>query len=392
MTAVASTRDSQRLPSLTGMRFFAALIVFGFHLSLNKLFTDDTDVSSPFAALMRNGGWFGVSFFFVLSGFVLTWSVRPKDRAKDFIARRLVKIYPNHLVTFVISFALFGLAGATAAEALGNLTLLHAWIPRDTSFFSINHPSWSLSAELFFYAAFPLLWMGVRRIPARVLWPVAILVMLAVLALPTLAALLPAGEVFGPNHKNSPLYQHSMTQVWFVYAFPLTRLLDFLLGMLMATIVRNGRWPRLHPGAALALVVASYAVSLALPLPYQMNAAFIIPIALVIPAIAAHESRGRSGWLSHPKVVFLGEISFAFYMVHDIFLTGVGTVLAGRTLPVGAGIALGLGVLLASCAAAWALYALVERPLTRWWSRRNRPAAVSTDNTTPAKITEPSHV
>ena len=392
MTAVASTRDSQRLSSLTGMRFFAALVVFGFHLSLNRLFTADTDVSSPFAALMRNGGWFGVSFFFVLSGFVLTWSVRPNDRAKDFVARRLVKIFPNHLVTFAIAFALFGLAGATALEALGNLTLLHAWIPRDTSFFSINHPSWSLSAELFFYAMFPLLWMGVRRIPARLLWPVAVLVMLTILALPTIAALLPAGEVFGANHRNSPLYQHSMTRVWFVYAFPLTRLLDFALGMLMATIVRNGRWPRLHPAFALALVAVSYAVSLVLPLPYQLNAAFIIPIALLIPAIAAHESHGRGrGLLGHPRMVFLGEISFAFYMVHDIFLTGVGTVLAGRTLPAGAGIALGIAVLIASCAAAWALYAVVERPLTRWWSRRTRPAAVTTDPT-PVKITEPSHV
>lgn len=138
-----STHDARahRLDSLTGMRFLAAAAVFGFHLSLHPQLLGDTQLARAYITLLANAGWFGVTFFFVLSGFVLAWSARPSDTYREFVGRRLVKIYPNHLVTFVIAFGLFGLAGASVWEATANLTLLHAWIPRDTSFFSINHPS-----------------------------------------------------------------------------------------------------------------------------------------------------------------------------------------------------------------------------------------------------------
>ncbi|MDG4814633.1 acyltransferase [Micromonospora sp. WMMD956] len=363
-------RPASRLQSLTGLRFLAALLVFGFHLSLNRHLLGEGSLPDAYRGLLKNAGWFGVTFFFVLSGFVLTWSVRPRDTYREFVARRLVKIYPNHLVTFVIAFTLFGLAGASALEAVGNLALLHAWVPRDTSFFSINHPSWSLSTELFFYLMFPALWFGLRRIPDRLLWPVAGLVMAVILVLPAVAGLLPAGEVFGEAHRNSPLYQHSMHQVWFLYAFPPVRLLDFALGMLMASIVRAGRWPGLPALPVAGLVLVAYLASLAQPLEYQLNASFVIPIALLIPAVATLDEGGRGGLLGHPRVVLLGEVSFAFYMVHDILLTGLGRLLGPHTPAPGIGLLLAFCALVVSIGAAWVLYRAVESPLTRAWARR----------------------
>lgn len=364
-----------RLDSLTGMRFLAAAAVFGFHLSLHPQLLGDSAVARAYIALLANAGWFGVTFFFVLSGFVLAWSARPADTYREFVGRRLVKIYPNHLVTFVVAFGLFGLAGATTWEAVGNLTLLHAWVPRDTSFFSINHPSWSLSTEMFFYLMFPLLWAGLRRTPSRALWPAALGLMAVIMALPLVAAMLPAGEVFGENHRNSPLYQHPMNQVWLLYAFPPARLLDFALGMLMAMIVRCGQWPGLRPAPLAALVALGYLASLTLPVLYQLNSGLVGPLALLIAAVAADDARQRAGWLRRRWMVFLGEVSFAFYLLHDIVLTWIGRASVGWDLPAGGGFMVGAIAFAASLAGATVLYRTVERPLTQAWARRrSRPA------------------
>lgn len=70
-----------RLPSLTGMRFPAALLVFLFHVSLPAGWLMPGDANSTlFARLVEQAGGVGVTFFFVLSGFVLTWSAREGTR------------------------------------------------------------------------------------------------------------------------------------------------------------------------------------------------------------------------------------------------------------------------------------------------------------------------
>src|ERR1700710_2004563 len=82
-----------RLPSLTGLRFLAALFVFGFHITLSASPTPPNHPINPFANprlatdlewLFGKAGYLGVSFFFVLSGFVLTWSNKTTDTKSSF--------------------------------------------------------------------------------------------------------------------------------------------------------------------------------------------------------------------------------------------------------------------------------------------------------------------
>jgi peptidoglycan/LPS O-acetylase OafA/YrhL len=76
-------RPERTLPSLTGLRAVAAAAVFGRHVWSRLAHT----ALAPVADRVLRQGANGVSFFFVLSGFVLAWSFRPDDRARDWISQ-----------------------------------------------------------------------------------------------------------------------------------------------------------------------------------------------------------------------------------------------------------------------------------------------------------------
>ncbi|WP_405965272.1 acyltransferase [Streptomyces sp. NBC_00723] len=380
----AAPGRSSRLPSLTGMRFFAAFLVFLFHLSLLDAYSTPDPGHGPFASALRNGGWAGVTFFFILSGFVLAWSARDNDTTRAFWGRRLAKVYPNHVVTFFFALAMYAYASATWGRGVPNFLLLQAWIPKDDVFFSINNPSWSLSCELVFYLLFPLLHRAVRRIRAERLWWWAAGTATTIVLLPLLVQLAPTGETFGPSHANSPLYGHSIIQMWLVYIFPPLRVLDFLLGILMARIVLSRRWVGLGVLPALALTVAAYALSLRVPFLFSLNAVVVIPFALLIAAAAARDASGRGTAVAGRVWVWLGEVSFAFYLIHQVLLSFTQERLGFRdTDSLAAAIGVAALVAAVSLLLAWLLYVGVERPAVRAWARRARaaraPAAPAAD-------------
>src|SRR5262245_3879603 len=142
---------ADRLPSLTGLRFGAAFLVFGLHIVGIALFAP-----GPGRAVMGyvfGAGQTAVSFFFVLSGFVLTWSSRPDDTATRFWRRRLARIYPSHLATMIVAAAWFVAIGygTRAPTLLANAFLVQAWSASPDVYYSLNGVSWSLSCVAFFY-------------------------------------------------------------------------------------------------------------------------------------------------------------------------------------------------------------------------------------------------
>lgn len=254
-------------------------------------------------------------------------------------------------------------------EAVANLLLVHAWIPADTAFFSINHPSWSLSAELFFYLAFPFVLPMANRIPRhRLLLIGGGLVALITLA-PLAAGLLPTGEAFGPNHAQSPLFGASIPQIWAVYALPPVRLLEFTLGMLAARVVREQTLPTMPLGPALLLAALGYAGSLFLPITWQMDAAYVIPVLLVV--VAAAQDPSPPAVFASPAAVRLGELSFAFYMVHDIVLTLARTIIGPAALPPLPAVITILAAFGLSLGCAYLLWRLVEVPANNALRSRN---------------------
>lgn len=363
----SATRTATNLSSLTGLRFAAALAVFVFHLHSQGMLAD-ASAARIFETVAGHGAA-GVGFFFILSGFVLTWSARPGTAPTTIWRRRGAKIYPLHLVTWTIALA--GLLYASShplalPSAVATLTLTQAWFPSESVYFAVNTPAWSLSCEAAFYVAFPFLLVAVRRIREQRLWLWAGTLVAGVLLVPV-AALPLSGDA----------------HYWFVHVFPLTRGLEFVLGMLLARLVRAGRWPALGLGWISLLVAAGYGVATQLPVDFAYAVGLFLPFALLIPTAAATDLTGaRSFWRSR-WCVWLGEISFAFYLVHQIVIRAVDMALGNRTWTVGPAIGVMVAMLAASLAAAWVLHRGVELPMMRLLTAR-RPAAALTPATGPA--------
>jgi len=358
MTAGGQTHSIARRPrldSLTGLRWWAALAVFAHHMT-------------NFAPLPVHGalklGAQGVAFFFVLSGFVLTWSARPGVPVSTFYFRRFARIWPAHMVALLLAIPVFvGPPADTdnswvrplSAVLLLSVLLLHGWSRNDDVVFSGNPASWTLSLEAFFYLTHPWIDRVLGRAGRRVALGV-------LLALPVLAAVLYLARSEIPALEGLPR--------------PVLRLWEFCLGMTLAHATRLGWRPLIPVPLALgALAVVGAGIFLG-PL-----APVVIPTAcaLVICAYGTRELRGIADGSGRgaPRrwLIALGEWSYAFYLVHATVVYACRA--AFGLQPVGwTNLLVYAAVLVPSIVLAWALHAFVERPvekrLRRWKDDRDR--------------------
>jgi len=157
---MAATRESRTLGALTGARFFAAFAVVLTHYAPRQ------KLPAMVAAVVAAGP-VAVSFFYVLSGAVLTWgctnpSGSPARPTRVFWLQRAARIAPAYFLALLASLPYFvtsvlqrypGVPGVTrcAASILANLMLVQAFIPPVAV--GLNTPGWSISCEGFFYLA-----------------------------------------------------------------------------------------------------------------------------------------------------------------------------------------------------------------------------------------------
>lgn len=363
----------KRLPSLTGLRFAAAVGVLYTH---SRLMIDPH--------LAENLGpevWLGgssVSLFFILSGYVLTHSARPDDTARAFWRRRAAKIFPNHLLTWCVVVTALACAGTAAVTTssgivagLASLFLVHTWVPSHLFVSAGNPVSWSLAAEVFFYFLFPVLLPRVKRLSPRGLLIGSATAIAVVWSLPLFCAL-----VVNPDGSSFPEY-------WFLYMLPVARLPEFLLGMMAARIASSGlRLPRIGVlPAALGVISAIVMNPAFLPQRFLYAASTVAPLVVLVYATAELDLRDRPSLLRSRPCVFLGELSYAMYLVH---FTVLGLLYLGLRDHGWSNLAVVLVGLPFVLLASWLLYAGVERPCVRRFSTprarartRTRTAAAS---------------
>jgi peptidoglycan/LPS O-acetylase OafA/YrhL len=225
--------------------------------------------------------------------------------------------------------------------------LVQSWSPNANIYGALNTPSWSISVEAFFYLLFPAVLYGLlrgfrgaggRRVlhVATALCAAQILVLVAVQPTPFTA--------------------------WVLYYFPPLRLTDFVVGMLIAiAFLRRRAAPGRSATAAEALcllaAVGGIAVIPLLPQTLRYSAA-LVPLWALLISTFAKQSGAISRFLSHPWCVRLGEISFAFYMVHYVVLNAENHLLGWANVVLS--LAVGLG---ATLALSFALFHWVETPM-----------------------------
>jgi peptidoglycan/LPS O-acetylase OafA/YrhL len=298
------------IPVLTTLRFPAAFAIVLFHFL----------AYTPCPRWVWEGFDAGVSFFYVLSGFILYYNYADlPDRAFFWLAR-FARIWPVHIVTLLLAFALLPFnwldGHATWPITLPvNIFLLHAWLPSQGSVLSYNGVSWSLSVEAFFYLCFPWLLGAMRsRGPAPLLVGSFIIGLLIVVA-----------STFLPP-----------AQMLYVWPFnPGTRLFEFVLGMAAChwwqrervAQPRQATWTGLEVLTLvlnLVLIIGGPALLHALgtqwrPLRWFASEFSVIGFGAML-WVFAHQA----GWLSRILSVrageWLGETSFALYMCHQTLL------------------------------------------------------------------------
>jgi len=329
-----------RLDSLTGLRALAALIVFAHHLPYPGVGARAWD-------LLTRQGAVGVTFFFVLSGFVLTWSRRDRDTPRPFYRRRFARIYPSLFVALVAGLLLNVALGTTAGPLASILPFLglQDWVPNSHYYFADNGVTWSLSAELFFYFTFPLYAGRLFSLSRRRRREIQLAMVGVILAV----ACLYQAE---PNAWTS----------WLVNHCPAIRVSEFVLGALAAVDVAEGTWTSVRLRWVVVLAAAAYLVAGFIAGPFMNVAVPVVPLTLLIGSIAVAERKGRAPWLARRPAVWGGEVSYCFYLVH-------GLVLLALTAALGLGFAptLVIGLPLAVACAAL-LHYTVERP----WEARLR--------------------
>nr|NLI49994.1 acyltransferase [Propionibacterium sp.] len=283
----------QDLPRLTSLRAFAALAVFLFHLARH---IEWAPLRLTFAE-----GYVGVAFFYVLSGFVLTWSTRPSLPAREFYVRRFARVYPSHFVMLVVALLLPRLVMPVTPEALiANVLLVQAWFPQWEIAFGINSVSWSLSVEFFFYLCAPFL----IRLGDR--WPMRRLIVAFGGWFVLMSAVAVAMGLAG-----------NATSVY-AYTNPLIRSGEFVLGCLAAVAVRRGLVPRIPVTLGVGAVALTWLLTTGRWLPQSIADVVYVPaFLLLVLAAATTDLAGRPGLLTSRFLIYAGQVSFGFYLVHE---------------------------------------------------------------------------
>ena len=377
------TLERPRLPALTSVRFFAALWVALFHMQSMKAFYFGAAAVRQFASI----GYCGVSFFFVLSGFILVYTYSGRATSlRAFWQARFARIYPALAFCLLITAPGFffccvmmrahdprvfvpewaWIAPHMWLSAGLSVTLLESWLPQTA--LAWNMPNWSLSVEAFFYLLFPFLLPRMTRLSRRQLLAIAPLGLLFALAC-TLAYM-----HFHPDSAGAVDTKTVGPWINAVKFHPLMRLPEFLMGMAAGLLFLRGdrnrkmAWPLVLIGlAAIALVIV-----LSPWIPYLViHTALLAPAFVVLVYGIALRPAGVEV-LEHKVMVALGEASYPFYLLHSTVISSVfmnwqtGTVMHQTLLGLATWFLIAVG-------AAVLVDRLIERPLRRLLRPRKKP-------------------
>jgi len=302
-----------RLNGLTGLRTFAAINIVLFHFSNPKWF-------GPLAPVV-NAGYASVSFFILLSGFVLAYNYAGRTRNGEldkhrFWEARFTRLYPVYLLSLLLSFRL--LPGEYLSHShtmfwtgvVLSPLLLQGWIPEIATF--LNTPAWTMSAEAAYYVAFPWLARGKKAESIRAYLPKMAVVWCLGMVPGLLYVLLNPDGIPHPDRWSvGPWLQ--------VLKFtPIPHLASFVFGIMLANLdelVPRAGSLRLWLGVG-GFIATFSLLELGPRVPYAIiHDGLLMPLfGCIILGLSGENPLARGmGW---SPLVFVGEASYCLYLLH----------------------------------------------------------------------------
>jgi len=248
----------------------------------------------PLPSFVYNMGPLAVSWFFVLSGFIIAHNyptlVTNQER-RNFLVLRIARLWPVHAVILTLGLFL-RLYHPNGPWLLFQYTMTQSWSLNADIAQGYNGPAWSISCEFFFYIAYVAMVAPWRWLRIMV---VAGLMMAAVLPLTY-------GQI-------DPSAIGTATYNYFVFEFPPSRLIEFAAGVALCRF-------KIRVPQVIGLVAAGTVFS------EPVSNMAMRELLIVIGGGALIASLARDGWLSRalsfPLLVIGGEISYSIYMSHEV--------------------------------------------------------------------------
>ena len=372
-SALPAPKTAGEIRALTGLRGIAAIYVVIFHAHGFYRFP------AQILPFIRHG-YLSVDMFFILSGFVMAMTYAGLfengfciHKFKHFLLLRLARIYPLFaLMTVITALLIATVLSETYSFAdlpralLFNFTLTHVWGFSN----SIVPPSWSISTEWLAYLLFPVgAWValhGARR------WSLlGLAVSFAVLAI----------IAFGPQwiSQTALLRRHGPLDIVSSYALgtSLRCLASFYIGLVAF------RFRALIPARAAAVCLVAAVLLLCL----TGSDLFLIGVFAVLIMALSHDNGPLARLLGMKWIHWLGVISYALYLIHDLVQKIIFKSLPawGIDVPHHRGIWVVVSITVSIALAALCHYTY-EKPSRRWFRNFiNRPAAKSEGVLTPAE-------
>jgi peptidoglycan/LPS O-acetylase OafA/YrhL len=387
--AVRPLFPRSQLPALTGIRAFAAFWVFTRHFRTELL--DAFPAVHIFAPLM-NVGYLGVDLFFILSGFILTYTHFDKmtdgynwRKAIGFLWLRIGRVWP--LTAFVT--LLFGLyfvyeyatthktnlaSQADPGRLVVHLLLIQGWFPHTLDWDGLD---WSISAEWLAYLVFSVGIVMLARF-ALVASRRAIIILIVILTLPMI--------IIGCTMQDDTILLFSNNSYSIAAGVvPIRVLTEFWIGALLAILVRERlaenrpiRFPLATVASAIAIAVI-YVVPAIEKTPWiragqhqfdaqgvdmiaRSSTIIVLPLLVLVIVGLAVGRRDPFAWLLSRRPLQLGgRVSFALYLSHPLVI-GLAVAVLANVASAPLRDAITVGAVVAAWVFAWVLWRLIEEP------------------------------
>lgn len=299
---------------LTFTRFIAATFIVYFHYH-NGIFITNIH----FIETLKTHLNLGVSYFYVLSGFVmiLAYGNKPFINTKEYYINRLARIYPLHIFSLILVIIVSILLAINYLEyynfpqlrlILEQIFLIQAWIPQDA--LSLNVVSWSISVEMFFYLCFPFIYnYFIQKYSIKkVAW--------WVLSFWVISQIFVNGYFFSSYYKEGT-NGYSLEHM-FLYFNPFLHLNQFCIGLLFGKycITHYHKHKGNYDWMIIFLFILNCIIIYFLKNIFLHNGLMAIPFALLIYLISINENK-ITQLFRKKALVHLGEISFAMYLLQQ---------------------------------------------------------------------------